>query len=118
MPLMIVTIAGRVLLAMLFVLAGIAKLTGPQPFVAHMAGHRVPAFLLPAVAAFELGAGAALLIGWQLPIVAGTLALFCLATAFVFHFNFTEKAERTLFFKDMALAGALIVIAAGAWPVR
>src|SRR5438128_12629353 len=114
MPLMIVTIAGRVLLAMLFVLAGIAKLTGPQPFVAHMAAHRVPAFLLPAVAAFELGAGAALLIGWQLPIAAGTLALFCLATAFVFHFNFTEKAERTLFFKDMALAGCLIVIPAGA----
>jgi putative oxidoreductase len=118
MPLTIATIAGRVLLAMLFALAGIAKLTGPQPFIAHMAEHRVPAVLLPAVAAFELGAGAALLIGWQLPIAAGALALFCLATAFVFHFNFTEKAERTLFFKDMALAGGLIVIAAGEWPVR
>jgi putative oxidoreductase len=118
MLLMIVTLAGRVLLAMLFVLAGIAKLTGPQPFAAHMAEHRVPAFLLPAVAAFELIAGAALLTGWQLPIAAGALALFCLATAFVFHFNFTEKAERTLFFKDMALAGALIVIAAGALPVQ
>lgn len=114
MPLMIATIAGRVLLAMLFVLAGIAKLTGPQPFAAHMAAHRLPTVLLPAVAAFELGTGLALLIGWQLPIAAGALALFCLATAFVFHLNFTEKAERTLFFKDMALAGALIVIAAGA----
>jgi putative oxidoreductase len=118
MPLMIATIAGRVLLAMLFVLAGIAKLTGPQPFAAHMAAHRLPAVLLPVVAAFELGTGTALLIGWQLPLAAGALALFCLATAFVFHFNFTEKAERTLFFKDMALAGALVVIAAGALPVR
>jgi putative oxidoreductase len=118
MPLTIVTVAGRVLLAMLFVLAGIAKLTGPQPFTAHMAEHHVPAFLLPVVAAFELGAGAALLIGWQLPIAAGALALFCLATAFVFHVNLTEKAERTLFFKDVALAGALMVIAAGALQVR
>jgi putative oxidoreductase len=118
MPLTIVTIIGRILLAMLFVLAGIAKLTGPQPFVAHMAEHRVPAFLLPVVAAFELGAGAALLIGWQLPIAAGALASFCLATAFVFHFNLTEKTERTLFFKDMALAGALIIIAAGALQIQ
>ena len=118
MPLTIVTIAGRVLLAMLFVLAGVAKITGPQPFVAHMAQHRLPAFLLPVVAAFEVGAGAALLIGWQLPVAAGALALFCLATAFVFHFKLTEKAERTLFFKDMALAGALIVIAAGALQVQ
>jgi putative oxidoreductase len=83
-----------------------------------MAEHRVPAVLRPAVATFELVAGAALLIGWQLPIAAGALALFCLATALVFHFNFTEKAERTLFFKDMALAGALIVIAAGTLQVR
>lgn len=118
MPLMIVTIAGRLLLAMLFVLAGIAKLTGPQPFLAHMAQHRVPAFVLPVVAVFELGAGLAVLIGWQLPVAAGALALFCLATAFIFHFNLSEKAERTLFFKDMALAGALIVIAAGTLQVQ
>ena len=114
MPLMIATIAGRLLLAMLFVLAGIAKLAGPQPFLAHMAAHRVPAVLLPVVAVFELGTGAALLLGWQLPISAGALALFCLATAFVFHFNLADKTERTLFFKDTALAGALIVIAAAA----
>jgi putative oxidoreductase len=118
MPLTIVTISGRVLLAMLFVLAGAVKITGPQLFLAHMAAHRVPASLLPAVAVFELGAGAALLIGWQLPIAAGALAFFCLATAFVFHLNLTDKAERTLFFKDVALAGALIVIAAGAVQVQ
>jgi hypothetical protein len=27
-----------------------------------------------------------------------------------------DKAEGTLFFKEIAIAGALMVIAAGAWP--
>jgi hypothetical protein len=27
-----------------------------------------------------------------------------------------DKAEHALFFKDIAIAGALMVIAAGAWP--
>jgi putative oxidoreductase len=39
---------------------------------------------------------------------------FCLATAFGFHLNLADKAERTLFIKDLAIAGALMVIAAHA----
>ena len=115
MPISIVSIAGRVLLAALFILAGIAKITGPQPFLDHMAAHHIPGVLLPAVIALELGAGLALLLGWQLSFAAGALALFCLATAFGFHLDFADKAERTLFFKDLAIAGSLMVIAAAAW---
>ena len=42
-------------------------------------------------------------------------ALFCIATALGFHLDLADKAERTLFVKDLAIAGALMVIAAGAW---
>ena len=115
MPVAIIAIAGRVLLAALFILAGIAKIAGPQPFLEHMAAHHIPSVLLPLVIALELGAGLAILFGWQLPFAAGALALFCLATAFGFHLDFADKAERTLFFKDVAIAGALMVIAAAAW---
>ncbi len=80
-----------------------------------MAAHHIPGVLLPLVIALELGAGLALLIGWQLSFAAGALALFCLATAFGFHIDLADKAERTLFFKDLALAGGLMVIAATAW---
>jgi len=44
--------------------------------------------------------------------------LFCVATALVFHLDLADKAERTLFVKDLAIAGALMVIAAGAPPIR
>jgi putative oxidoreductase len=72
--------------------------------------------LLPLVILLELGAGTALLLGWRLPFSAGALAVFCVAAAFGFHFNLADKAERTLFIKDIAIAGALMVIAASASP--
>src|ERR1700682_889382 len=71
MPIAIVTIAGRTLLALLSILAGPAKIAGPQPFLDHMAAHHIPGVLLPLVIALELGAGFALLIGWQLSFAAG-----------------------------------------------
>ncbi len=108
-------LTGRALLALLFLLAGMAKIIGPAPFLAHMAKFDVPGFLLWAVIALEIGAGAALLFGWHLFWSAGALAVFCILTAFVFHFDFATPAERTLFFKDLAIAGGLIAIAAGAW---
>jgi len=114
----IVTIAGRSLLALLFILAGIAKIAGPQPVLDQMAEHHIPGVLLPLVILLELGAGTALLIGWRLPFAAGALALFCVAAAFGFHFSLADKAERTLFIKDLAIAGALMVIAASATLTR
>src|SRR3954447_4097757 len=114
MPITAITIAGRTLLALLFILAGTAKIAGPQPFLDHMAAHHVPGLLLPLVILLELSAGVALMVGWKLPYAAGALALFCLATALVFHLDLADKVERTLLVKDLAIAGALMMIAAAA----
>ncbi len=110
----VVGVAGRGLLALLFILAGLAKVLGPQPFLQHMAAFGIPAFLLPAVIALEVGAGVALLVGWRLREAAGALGVFCLLTALVFHHDLGDKAERSLFFKDLALAGGLLAMAAAA----
>jgi putative oxidoreductase len=114
MPIAVITIVGRTLLALLFILAGAAKIAGPQPFLDHMAAHHIPGVLLPLVILLELSAGGALLIGWQLPFAAGALALFCIATAIGFHLDLADKVERMLFVKDLAISGALMVIAAAA----
>lgn len=105
--------AGRALVALLFILAGVAKIVGPKPFLDHMAQHHVPAVLLPAVIVLEIGAGLSVLTGWQGRWGALALALFCLATAFIFHFDLGDKAERTLFLKDLAIGGGLFILAAG-----
>jgi putative oxidoreductase len=114
----IVGVAGRALLATLFILAGLAKAVGPQPFLQHMAAFGIPAFLLPAVIVLEVGAGVALLLGWRLREAAAALGVFCLLTALVFHHELGDKAERSLFFKDLALAGGLLAMAAAAEQKR
>src|SRR5580704_11448674 len=110
----ILTIGGRVLVATLFILAGVLKMVGPKPFLEHMAQFDVPTFLLPAVIALELGAGLATLIGWRVRDAAGALAIFCVMTAGIFHHQLWINAERTLFLKDLAIAGGLFVMAASA----
>lgn len=109
-------LAGRLLLAQLFILAGVAKIVGPQPFLDHMRAFGVPTVLLPAVIALEIGAGALLLVGWRAAWAAGALAAFCLLTAAVFHHQLDIKTERTLFLKDIAIAGGLLVLASRRRP--
>lgn len=106
-------LVGRGVLAALFILAGVGKIVGPKPFLAHMAQEGVPTFLFPFVILLEIGSGAALLAGFHAMFAAAILSAFCVATALVFHRNFAERAERTQFFKDIALAGALLALAAG-----
>jgi putative oxidoreductase len=110
----IVTIGGRALVATLFVLAGLAKILNPKPFLEHMTHFGVPTFLLPAVIALELSAGLAILIGWRIRDAAGALAIFCVMTAAIFHYQLWVNTERTLFFKDLAIAGGLFMMAANA----
>lgn len=109
-----VLLLARGLIALLFVLAGPAKALGPAPYLAHMAQVGVPGVLLWGVIALELGAGLAVLLGWRLRWSAGALAVFCIATALIFHTHFADKAERTSFFKDLAISGGLMTLAASA----
>jgi putative oxidoreductase len=105
-------LVGRTLLGALFVLAGAAKVLTPDPFIAHMTAHRIPSLLLPAVIALEIAGGMALVLGWRPSWTALAMASFCVITAVIFHFDFSDKAERTLFFKDLAIAGGLLILAA------
>ncbi|QUD86505.1 DoxX family protein [Phenylobacterium montanum] len=107
----ILGLAGRSLIALLFILAGAAKLFGPKPFLEHMRQFRVPAPLLVGVILLEIGAGGAVLAGWNLRWSAGALSAFCLVTAVVFHADLRNKVERTAFFKDLALCGGLLSMA-------
>jgi putative oxidoreductase len=110
----IALITGRALVALLFILAGVAKILNPAPFLHHMMEFGVPTSLLPAVIALELGCGLATLIGWRAREAAAALAVFCVLTAAIFHRQLSISAERTLFFKDLTIAGGLLVVAASA----
>ncbi|MFM8755299.1 MAG: DoxX family membrane protein [Phenylobacterium sp.] len=107
-----VAIVGRTLMALLFILAGLAKITDSKPVLEQMQAFSVPTLLFPAVVALELGGGFALLLGWRLREVAGALGIFCILAAFIFHHDLGNKVERSIFFKDLAIAGGLLLLAA------
>jgi putative oxidoreductase len=111
--------AGRVWLASLFLLAGLNKILNPEATLAMMAdaGLAPGALLLPAVIALELGAGALVAAGWRFVVPAAlALAVFTLATNVFFHAFWTLDGEMralqlSLFFKNVAVAGALVYVA-------
>jgi len=107
-------IAGRSMLALLFLFAGATKLFTWKAVEAYMSSKGVPAILLPLVVLLEIAGGLSLLSGIFLRWGAGVLAAFCILAAVIFHFDLADRREVTLFLKDIALAGALLVIATGA----
>ena len=103
---------GRLLLAQLFIMEAIAELGDYSMAASYMANYGLPPQLLPLVLAVELAGGFFLLIGWQTRITALVFAGFCLATATIFHNNFANRGEVIHFEKDLALAGAFLILCA------
>ncbi len=79
------TLVGRVLIAIMFIMAGYNKIGGYEGTQGYMESVGVPGMLLPAVIAVELLGGIAILIGYQTRIAAFLLAGFTFLTAIIFH---------------------------------
>lgn len=118
---------GRLLLAALFLPAGIGKLTGFAGTVGYITSVGLP---MPSVAAaialtVEIIGGLALIAGFGTRISALMLALFTLVASFFFHNYWGAPADQQfmqqlLFFKNIAVVGGLLTLAAwgaGAWSV-
>lgn len=107
-----VELAGRVLLSALFVIEAVDKLWDTGGALAYMAAHGLPAALLPPAIAVELGCGLAIMAGWRTRIAAFLLAGFCFLTALIFHADLAQRAQQIQLEKDLALAGALLILTA------
>ena len=116
-------LVGRALMSALFISSGYAKLVGAAKFKVILTSLGVPfPDLAWAVAvAVELGGGLALLFGAQARAAAATLAVWCIATAFIGHRDFTDLNSRIHFMKNIAMTGGLLFIVmygAGAYSVE
>lgn len=119
--------AARLLIAALFLPAGLAKITGFAGTVGYIASAGLPAPTLAAAAAviLEIGGGIALLVGLGTRYAALALAFFTLVASFIFHAYWAVPADQAyvtqlLFFKNIAVAGGLMAIAAfgaGGWSL-
>src|SRR5438132_13579153 len=101
MPARIIAIAGRALLALLFILAGLAKIAAPQGALDQMAAHHLPGILLPLVILLELSAGAAPLYGWRLCLGTGGLAMSLISTVIGRHHQDSCSPYLTSFHSEL-----------------
>jgi putative oxidoreductase len=111
---------GRVLMSVIFVMAGISKLGSYAATQGYMESMGVPGILLPLVILLELGGGLTVLLGWQTRIGAFLLAGFCIVSALIFHASFGDQMQSILFMKNMAMAGGFLFLVAGgagAWSL-
>jgi putative oxidoreductase len=116
---------GRILIALLFIPAGISKITGFGGTVGYIASKGLP---LPQVAAagtivVEIVVGLALLVGFKARYAALILAAFTVVASVLFH-NFWAMPEaqkmmqQLMFTKNFAIVGGLLFVAAfGAGPL-
>lgn len=110
---------GRLALAALFLPAGIGKITGFEGTVGYIASVGLPMATLGALLAvvIETVGGVALIVGFKTRIVALVLALFTLAASVLFHAFWSVAPDQAymqqlLFYKNVAVAGGLLILAA------
>ena len=115
------SLIARILLAHIFIMAGFSKIAGYAGTQAYMESVGVPGMLLPLVILTEVGAGLAILLGWQVRWAAYALAGFSVVSAVIFHSNLADQMQMILFMKNFAMAGGLLLLAehgAGAYSLE
>lgn len=104
---------GRLGLSAIFVLSGFAKLgAGYEGTQGYMEAMGVPGSLLPLVIFAEIAGGLALAAGLLTRWAALGLAAFSIASAALFHFELQDQMQFIQFFKNVAIAGGFLVLAA------
>lgn len=115
---------GRILLALIFVRAGISKLGTYAATAAYMTSHGIPYanMLVWGAIALELVGGLMLMTGLLTRLVSFLFFFYVAALALIFHpyWTMTGQAARTqgaIFFEHLAIMGGMLyVVAFGAGP--
>ncbi len=105
-------LAGRILIAAIFILSGVAKAADPASTIGYISAAGLPFPQLAFVGAVlvELGGGVALVLGYRTRIVALALAIFSVLTAIGFHSALADQNQFIHFFKNIAMAGGLLQV--------
>ena len=103
-------LVGRVFISGVFLLSGFSKIGNYEGTVGWMESFGLPGFLLIPAIILEILAPILIIIGYQTRIAAGALSLFCLATAIIFHTDFSDQMQFIAFMKNLALAGGFLFL--------
>jgi len=103
---------GRIFISLVFLLSGYNKIFNYDNTISWMEGFGIPGFLLWPAIVLEILLPIFIIIGYRTQISAIILAIFCLATALIFHYDFANQMQTIAFLKNLGLAGGFLFIAA------
>ena len=106
----ILDLIGRIFISAVFLLSGFNKIRNYEGTVGWMESFGLPGFLLIPAIILEILAPILILIGYQTKIAAGALSLFCIATAIIFHTDFSDQMQFIAFMKNIALCGGFLFL--------
>ena len=105
-----IVLLARLLLAQIFLLAGLSKISGYAATQGYMESMGVPGALLPLVILLEVGASLALILGFMTRWAALALAGFCVAAALIFHLKPDDQMQMIMLMKNLAMAGGFLLL--------
>ena len=103
---------GRIFISALFLISAYNKILNIDGSISWMEGYGVPGSLLYPTIILEIILPVFVIIGYNARISAGLLSIFCIATAFLFHFDFSDQRQTISFLKNIGLAGGFLFIVA------
>lgn len=111
-------LAGRILLALIFIQSGLGKIGGIEGTQGYMAMMGVPGILIYPTILLEVVGGLFIVLGFQTRIAALLLAGFSLLSGYLFHFDPSNQMEMISFMKNVTIAGGfLLLVAHGAGKI-
>ena len=101
---------GRLLIANIFLIDGINKISYYEGVAEWMFLKGVPEYLLPLVILLEIGGALAIIMGWRVKLFSLLFFVFCILTAIIFHSDFTNNMDKVIFMKNMSMAGGFLFL--------
>jgi|TARA_Y100001958_G_C21037070_1_gene407993 putative oxidoreductase len=106
----LIDLLGRLLISALFLISAYNKIFSIDGTMSWMEGFGTPGILLYPTIALEIILPLFIILGYKARISASLLAAFCIATAFIFHFDFNDQMQLIAFLKNFGLAGGFLFI--------
>lgn len=109
-----VALGARLLLAAIFLIMGLGKLSAAEGTIGYIASAGLPfaqGIYYGTIALEVVGAGL-LIAGYRTRPAAIALGAFSIATAAIFHADFADQMQFTSFLKNLAIAGGMFQLAA------
>ena len=103
---------GRLLISALFLLSAYNKIFSIDGTMSWMEGFGIPGLLLYPTIALEIILPLFIIIGYNARLSAGLLSIFCVITAFSFHYDFADQRQIIAFLKNIGLAGGFLFVVA------